>query len=232
MRSMGTRARALLSTTRVVASDRGRTLQHILHRGRSLNRSATLARLDHATAPYHADADAPWRELLTPTIHDRAYVNQLAVTYGFEAPLEGAFAYTVGLHEVIALRQRCRAGLIAQDLLAMGVAPAKLACVPHAAIMPFVEIGDALGWMYMVERATLLHDEVRRSVVQRLPHAVRATSFLCATGTVASVRWQTLGAALDRFAPVMTHVVDAALEAFRYWVEWVEWTQHSFVAEN
>lgn len=201
----------------------------------ALNRSATLARLDRATQSYHADADAPWLALLAPNVHDRAYINQLAVTYGFEAPLESALAYTDGLADVIALRTRFRAGLIAQDLLSMGVAPAKLSCLPHASITPFTEIAEAFGWMYVVERATHLHDEVRRSVARRLPHAARATSFLCAAGSAATVRWQTFGSALDRVArtPVMTtRIVDAATEAFRYWVEWVEWTQHRFVAKN
>jgi heme oxygenase len=198
--------------------------------------SATLDCIEQATRAYHAGADAPWLALMSSSLREQAYVRHLAITFGFEAPLEGAFAYTRGLDDVIPVRKRVRAGLIAQDLLALGVSPAELSHLPQCpAIAPFVEVSDALGWMYLIERATLLHDGVRRSVAQRLPRAAHATSYLCAAGSVAGVRWQSFGAALDAVtdeAPIADRIADAAKQAFRYWLEWVDWNDHGPLARN
>ena len=111
-------------------------------------------RLDLETRPHHAAADAAWRELLVDDVSEADYAAQLARVYGFEGPLEAAFAYTPGLVRVIDVRRRQRAGLIAQDLLALDVEPAQIANLPGLALAPFATIPEALGWMYVVERAT------------------------------------------------------------------------------
>ena len=187
---------------------------------------ATLTRLNDETRHHHIDADAPWLAVTRIGVRRQDYIRQLALTYGFEAPLEGALAYTPGLSEVIQLRGRARAGLIAQDLLALGLKPSQLSALPHCfSITPFSDIADALGWMYMVERSTLLHDSIRRSLVHRLPEARRASAYLGAADGATAARWPVFGAALDAFAvdeATTQRVVSAADHAFRRWLDWLE----------
>src|SRR5438093_1431948 len=96
-----------------------------------MSRSKALLVLNLETRPHHAIADAGWLGLLERTMRRRDYVDQLLATYGFEAPLEAALAYTPHLRSVIDLRARSRAGLLAQDLLALGFSAAGLATVPQ-----------------------------------------------------------------------------------------------------
>lgn len=199
----------------------------LAHAGiRLLSTSATLNRLNVETRSHHVDADAPWLALMRVDVRRQDYIHQLAVTYGFEAPLEGALAYTEGLSAVIGTRERVRAGLIAQDLLALGIKPSSLSELPQCfSITPFQDITDALGWMYVVERATLHHDSVRRSLLQRLPDARSASAYLGAAGSVAGTRWQSFGRALDEYVAsdeIADRVVSAADHAFRRWRDWLD----------
>jgi heme oxygenase len=193
-----------------------------------LSTSATLNRLNDETRSHHVDADAPWLALMRVDVRLEDYMRQLAVTYGFEAPLEGAFAYTTGLSEVICTRERVRAGLIAQDLLALGVTPSSLSELPQCfTITPFQDITDALGWMYVVERATLHHELVRRCLLRRLPDARRATAYLEAAGSIVGTRWQSFGLALDQHvanAKIAERVVAAADRALQRWCDWLNLT--------
>ena len=196
------------------------------HAGLVMYEAATLARLNQDTRPHHAAADAPWLALLATDVRRKDYIRHLAITYGFEAPLEGAFAYTSGLRAVVNLRERTRCGLLAQDLLALGSSPAELSALPQCiSITPFGDVAEALGWLYVVERATLHHDSVRRNLVQRIPDIRRATTYLSTAGSVAGARWQALGLALDKFAvtdAITNRIVIAADRAFRRWREWLD----------
>jgi heme oxygenase len=191
-----------------------------------------LSLLNDATRLHHAEADAPWLALMTTDVRHLEYARQLEITYGFEAPLEGALAYTDGLAAILDVRTRARAGLIAQDLLALGVAPSRLSRLPHCfAITPFQAPADALGWMYFVERSTLLHDSVRHNLVQRLPGVRRATTYLdAACSSAPGARWQQFGHALAKYAAtdaVTERVVSAADQAFRKWRDWNHPAQRS-----
>lgn len=193
--------------------------------------SSILAELNYETRAYHAAADLPWLALLAPNVRRDDYARQLVLTYGFEAPLEGAFAYTDGLRGLIRLRERSRCGLIAQDLLALGRTPAQLARLPQCEeISPFQHAAEAFGWMYVTERATLLHTSVRRNLLQRLPEARLSTSYLAAAGSVAGARWQQLGIVLDQFATtdeLAARIALAANTAFRCWLQWMEAKQRT-----
>src|SRR5437868_12190691 len=84
-----------------------------------LRLSRTLIQLNLATQEHHIAADAAWLELLVPGVTRARYVEHLIKVYGFEAPLEAALRYTPGLSSVIDVRPR--AGLIAQDLMRLGL---------------------------------------------------------------------------------------------------------------
>jgi heme oxygenase len=184
---------------------------------------ATLVRLNLETRTFHASADTGWLGLLTPDVTRTQYVDQLVRMYGFEGPLEAAFAYTPNLELVVDVHDRYRAGFIAQDLLALGSKPAQIARLPQHVIAPFASPLEALGWMYVVERWTLLHDEVRRYIRVRLPEATGACVYLGATEGYVQARWQDLGRRLDRVVRsqrMFDDVLAGAHSAFRAWGDW------------
>src|SRR5688572_16575457 len=130
--------------------------------------SAMLHRLDMETRAHHADVDEHWLDLMAAGVTREQYTQLLMRLYGFEGPVESALAYTPQL--VIAdKRERMRSGLIAQDLIALGVSPASITRLPQCtAIAPFAEPGEALGWKYVIERPTQMHGAIKRNLVSRV----------------------------------------------------------------
>jgi heme oxygenase len=178
-----------------------------------------LARLDVETRPYHASADGLWRDLMEGSATPATYMHHLVRVYGFEAPLEAALAYTPGLSRVIDIRSRVRSGLIARDLLALGISAAKIAALPQSMIAPFGNLAEALGWMYVSERATNLHEPVWRYLVARFPQLAGATSYLAA----GQARWNELADVLEPYVQtraLQQQVGNGARDAFRCALEW------------
>jgi len=186
--------------------------------------SKVLLRLELETRAHHPDADEPWRQLQRSTITRADYIRQLVSVYGFEAPLEAACAYTPNLRLVIDLRERSRAGKLVQDLLALGASASELAQLPQCLpIAPFTAPIEALGWMYVSERATLQFDAVRRQLRAQLPETETACAYLSAYDGVAAARWQDLGRVLDGVARtdrLLGELVAAAHAAFRCLIAW------------
>jgi heme oxygenase len=147
------------------------------------------------------------------------YLQHLVKSYGFEAPLEAALAYTPQLKQVIDLRERSRAGLAVQDLLALGLSAGDVAKLPQCfPIAPFGSALEALGWMYVNERATLRYDGVLRYLTDRLPAARGALAYLSVYAGNVNRRWNELGHSIDQLARTpqrMATVVTAAHAAFR-----------------
>jgi heme oxygenase len=182
-----------------------------------------LMRLNMETRALHPEADYPWLELMSLDTSRNRYADQLVATYGFEAPVEAALALTPQLGEVIQLRQRARSGLIVEDLLALGLTPSRIARLSQCRhIVPFRDPAEALGWMYVLERATLLHETVRTNIALRMP-SLSAWNYLSAYASVAGQRWQDFGRALDDYAVTTTagdHVIAAARAAFACQRDW------------
>lgn len=189
--------------------------------------SRTLLQLNIATRTYHVDADTSWLDLMVPSVAIEGYVAHLVKVYGFEAPIEAAFRYTPGLASRVDLRARTRAGLLAHDLVRLGTSASQLAQLPQR-FTTFNSVIEALGWMYVVERATLLHSGVHRYLVYRLAEVGHASSYLTAYQGTASLRWSELGAALDAeatSASVTRQLVLAASQAFCAQREWFHETE-------
>jgi heme oxygenase (biliverdin-IX-beta and delta-forming) len=183
-----------------------------------------LTKLNLATRAWHADADDPWLALLRPAVSQDDYVTQLVQTYGLVAPFEGACRYTPGIAKLLDYRQLMRAGLIAQDLLALGFSPTAMARIPTCpAISIFRDTGEALGWLYVIERSTLLQDGVRRHLIETLPSVTRACAYLSMYEGHASDHWQAFGRLLDRVATdpeTETSIIEAAEAAFSHTKQW------------
>ena len=183
-----------------------------------------LARLDREMAPSHAEVDREWYGLLRDRSAPREeYGRQLIITYGFESPFELACSHTPGLSHSIDLRGRWRAGLIVQDLLALGAAAEDVPAIPCHALARFQDPAEALAWMYVIERPTLIYGDLRDELASRFGDLARATAYLGAYDGTASKRWAELGIALDRVCvsdEVCQRVVDAAHAAFRARSDW------------
>jgi heme oxygenase len=184
--------------------------------------SRTLIQLNIATREHHGAADKPWLDLMVPTVEKEDYTRHLVKVYGFEAALEAAFRYTPGLTSLIDLRARTRSGLLVQDLLRLGFGAARTAEIDQR-FVSFSSAAEALGWMYVAERATLLHGAVRRYLTLRLPEVNGASSYLSAIDGMAGARWNELGDALDAVAQVpwvKRQVLRAAHHGFAALHEW------------
>ncbi|HEY0191894.1 MAG TPA: biliverdin-producing heme oxygenase [Kofleriaceae bacterium] len=184
--------------------------------------SRTLIQLNLATRPHHAEADQHWLDLMAPSVNRERYEALLVLVYGFEAPLDSAFRYTPGLSSLVELRGRTRTGLLAQDLMRLGLTASQIAQLPQR-FTTFSSAAEALGWMYVFERATLVHGSTRRHLLQRMPDLTCATSYLEAYDSITSLRWGELGSALDAVATtpsVTRQLIRAATDGFRAMRDW------------
>lgn len=181
-------------------------------------------RLNMETCAEHPEADSPWLELMSVDASRSQYLDHLVATYGFEAPIEAAFALTPELGDFVMLRERARSGYLVEDLLVLGITPARIARLPQCReVAPFRDPAEALGWMYVLERATLLHDAVRSHIALRMP-TVSGWSYLSAYRGIASARWQDLGRSLDEYSitPACSdQVIAAARMAFAAQRDWI-----------
>jgi len=184
--------------------------------------SRTLIQLNLATRERHPTADGLWLELMVPGVRKSDYIRQLIMVYGFEAPLEAALRYTPGLNALVDLRAHSRAGLLVQDLMRLGIGPSRIAGLAQR-FTTFSSPAEALGWMYVVERATLLHGSVRRFLNARLMELSSASSYLSAYDGVTGDRWSDLGGALDAVAATpagkrqLLRAADLGYEALAQW---------------
>ncbi len=186
--------------------------------------SSLLVRLNLATRQFHADVDAPWLDLLSPSVGISDYLAALVRTYGLIAPFESACRYTPGVARLVDLKQLLRAGLIAQDLLALGLSAQQIATIPTCpSLSIFRSIPEALGWLYVLERSTLLHDGVRRHLQRHLA-VDNACGYLAAYEGHVSDRWAAFGRVLDRVghdATSANEIVRSSCDAFQTCRDWL-----------
>lgn len=185
--------------------------------------SPALARLEQETRVHHAAADNDRITLLTSPSSLEAYRRFLASVYGFESPVEAAVQMTPGLADVLDLRERSGPKLLRSDLVALGIADP--GALPRCtSVVPFRAAAEALGWLYVLERDSMLHGVLRRHLEHRLGDSfARACAYLAGNERAAGVRMRELGRALDRVArapAVADRVVDAACAAFRCQRAW------------
>jgi heme oxygenase len=174
-----------------------------------------LIRLGLETQQHHAVADADRIALMeAPSPAD--YRSHLARIHGFEASVEFALGQ---LLDPALLRDRCKAHWLRRDLLALGMHPEAIDCLPHHTVR-LTSVTQALGWLFVIERHILVSGLIRRQLEHRFGGAVAdATSYLAAYADTPGARFRSLCSALDEHAghhaTFPTLIVAAASEAFR-----------------
>lgn len=156
------------------------------------------------------------------------YVTVLERAYGFHAPLESMLGIAPGVGTRLDLRARAKAGQIAADLLELGLRPATITALPLARDVPaFGSLDEALGWMYVAERATLGFDLARAHVLRLAPGSTHTlpTAFLASYGDDTEPRWRALcaeiarAAAAPHAAAVILHAAHVAARLLATWLE-------------
>jgi heme oxygenase len=193
-----------------------------------MQQSRMLARLTDETGVQHPGTDAELDVLFGSDLSSPHYLMFLIRCYGFEAPLESALKQTSGLERILDLRERTKAGLIAADLLELGVRPAEIAELPQCLAIPlsFRGVPEALGWMYVAERTTLAFGVIRHHLETRLPKDVMsAASYLGCYEGIVGARWRLFGEVLDEQAVlpgVEDRIIAAAGDGLRCQRSWIK----------
>jgi heme oxygenase len=184
--------------------------------------SATLLRVNVETVVDHAVADAPLVDLLRGDVTRQDYLEFLIGAHGFDGAVESALWYTRGLSAYLDPRSFARAGLIAQDLLFLGYEPIEITGLPTYPAVPCATPAEALGWLYVIERASRLHLQVRQHLVAALPELAPATAYLRATELAVGTRWNSLAAAMDLASGTFraSTILDGARAGFRANAAW------------
>lgn len=179
-----------------------------------------LYRLGRETHDEQALVDSYWNRLCAERLTHGGLTRHLSTAYGFEAPLEAALSFTRDLASKLDLRGRARAGLIAHDLLTLGMTPAAMSALAQCPIMPFGSHVEALGWLYVAERSVFYHDLLRRQAQRSLPTAQLKS---CLRETDAAMRWSTFACAIDAIDEGdVPELIDAARDGFRCQEIWMQ----------
>jgi heme oxygenase len=184
-----------------------------------MRRSWMLGHLAQETQDRHAAADGDRLAIMErPTIERyRAYLGQI---YCFEAPIEAALLATDGADRRI-LRTHLKSHRLLADLDALGFPTREARPVE---VTPFETPVDALAWLWVLHRNTLLHGLIHRYVAGKLPETVTvAGAYLSSFEGQAGALMRELGDTLDhaiRRASLAERVVRAAKDAFRMQRQW------------
>ena len=177
-----------------------------------------LVRVAIETNRHHSQADGDRLALMD--VRTRVdYHRFLARVFGFESVVEVALARIHDLDPLL-LAGFLKTPRLRQDLLALG---ADVKLLPVANLPIIRTVPQALGWMFVLERHTLLAGLVRRHLARALPTEMEtASSYLCAHAESPGARFRAFGDALAtqgrRFTP--DSIVTAAAEAFRAQRQW------------
>ncbi|NVB81406.1 MAG: biliverdin-producing heme oxygenase [Kofleriaceae bacterium] len=174
-----------------------------------------LVRLALETRLHHKQADSD-RLAMMEVATGYAYRACLARIYGLEASVEVALSRIADIDPSL-VRARVKAGRLRDDLLALGMSSHDIATLPLATLHVRTS-AQALGWMFVVERLTLLSGLIRRHLSRLLPIEMNIGSrYLTPYGDAPGAQFRAFGDAVARYA-IDIHpdaIVSAANEAFR-----------------
>jgi heme oxygenase len=174
-----------------------------------------LIRLGLETGAHHTLADED--RLAALEIRTRTdYQAFLSTVFGFEAPVEQALLRTRDLGTDV-LRERLKVGRLRRDLEALGMTTNEIDALPVAANVTIKSTEHALGWLFVLERQTLLSGLISRHLVRTMPTVSTAVSYLEAYGDTPGARFRLLGTQLGTYGERYgaASIVAGANDAFR-----------------
>lgn len=179
-----------------------------------------LLRLGFETQIHHASADSDRLQLMDMR-SPAEYRAALAAILGFEAPLEAAL-YEVGGPALV--RERGRSHWLRRDLHALGLADEAIDYLPRCTVR-ITSYTQALGWLFVTERHTLLAGLIQRHLLHRFGDSLRdSTSYLASASEAPGARFRALCETIDSHAAqhdaYANLVVTGAIEAFRCQRQW------------
>jgi heme oxygenase len=169
------------------------------------------------------------------TISTEAYRDLLARLYGFHAAFEDRMrAAPEAFARWIELPARARAGLIVEDLLALGAARETIDTLPRCEELPPLRgEGDRLGALYVVEGSTLGGAFIAKALTRS---AANARRFFGGHGVNHGRLWRNLVKALDQLddIPEEADLAErAALSTFAAFERWMtNWEGAYAIAED
>ncbi|WP_147321215.1 biliverdin-producing heme oxygenase [Rhodoferax lacus] len=161
-----------------------------------------LQRLKNETRARHGALESR-SVLLDPALSRERYLDCLCRFYGYYAPLELRLRGSPGWAEAgFAYAARYKSALLAQDLLALGLLPARLHGLPSCSALPTVETTAQLfGCLYVLEGATLGGQIITRHLQASLGLTPESgAAFFAGYGAQTGSRWKEFGAHLTAFA--------------------------------
>jgi len=180
-----------------------------------------LIRLALETGGHHAIADEDRLKVMDAKSRAeyRAYLVRI---YGFEGPVEEAIAKVADLEPEL-VQERQKISRLHADLVALGLTPEVVSWLPTfpAAAINIRSAAQAIGWLYVLERATLLAGLVRRHISRTLGEST-PIDYLATDAGIPGARFRALGEALCRHARKSSPkaIICAANEAFRAQRQW------------
>ncbi|HUJ63350.1 MAG TPA: biliverdin-producing heme oxygenase [Kofleriaceae bacterium] len=178
-----------------------------------------LGHLAQQTHHHHASADGD-RLAIMVRASDERYRAFLGQIYPFESAIEASCVATDGLDSRIR-RTHLKASRLASDLDALGLATTELAPFDPPR---FDGPAEALAWLWVLHRNTLLHGLISRYLAGKLPEVMRrAGSYLSVFEGRAGALMRELGDAIERVArraSIVERIVEVANEAFRAQRQW------------
>jgi heme oxygenase len=195
------------------------------------------ARLKTATNEAHErmHAHPGFAAAAAGTIGADAYRDLLARLYGFHAAFENRMrGAPAAFAKALELPARARAGLIVEDLLALGASRETIDILPLCNdILLLHDEGDRLGALYVVEGSTLGGAFIAKALARS---AANARRFFDGHGVNHGRLWRNLVKALDRLDDVpeeADRAERAAISTFAAFERWMaDWEGAYAEAEN
>jgi heme oxygenase len=180
-----------------------------------------LVRVAHETRPLHARADGD-RLAFFDVATDLEYRRLLARVHGFEAAVAEATVRVGGLDPHV-LASRTHVDELAGDLVALGADPVGVRVLPRPTV--FIQTpAQALGWLFVVERNTLLAGLIRRALAARIADvAHRAMTYFDAcvpAGARLRAFGEVLAAHVEQELARPEDIVTATRQAFHAQHDW------------
>lgn len=183
-----------------------------------------LTELRVRTRPLH-DALERRLNLLDARLTRDRYVRLLERFYGFYQPIEARIAAYGDRPEHWIGTDRRKAHLLVSDLLSTGLTPADIAALPRCSSLPVAsDPMSQLGYMYVLEGATLGGQTVLKHVAMRPDLAGVGTTFFASYGRSVGAMWRQFGQRLEfAGAPACARrpISDAAHALFLSLDEWM-----------